>query len=131
MKKFALITAYFFFVCFLAGLTGFSADECANLVNTEVLNTECDFINAFDAVLDKIFSVIDGSDPSELSDIQEERIMACMDVLMELGDMAEEKLGSDDEEAKKCENYYTVEAKIEKFTPYILHLMEKYENRQR
>ncbi len=111
-------------ICLSMAFTGIiNADECTDPVEIEELESICDYINAFDTVLDKMLTVINGEEPEKLTEEQIKELSRLKDFLIKLGDDAESRFGKNEEEAMKCEKFQIVDEKIQKVSPYLLHLM--------
>ncbi len=121
MKKISLFTCFLLIISLPSAFI--AVENLTEPADTEELATVCDYINAFDLILDDMFGIIGDTEPDQLNKSQVDRLKEAMDNLTALGDEADKKFGKDEEEAMKCEKFNIVDEKIQKISPYLLYLM--------
>lgn len=122
----------YFTVLFLAiSLLAFPAfnliayeEETASLVDTEELETVCDFVDSFNTILDAMLEIIGDTEVDDMTQEQNDKLEALIFEIMNIGTIAEARFTDEqDEEAKECENYQIVDEKMETIAPYVMQVM--------
>ncbi len=124
MKNFTAIILAISLLIFPAFNLTASGEEIKPLVDIDELETVCDFVNAFNIILDAMLEIIGDTEVADMTQEQNGELEILMNEIMNIGNIAEDRFSDEqDEEAQECDNFHMVDEKMEKLTPYVMQLM--------